>query len=118
MPAVVLVHQKGMKEPGCLATRLDSANARQVVDLYSRRFLCEETFRDVKDLRFGMGLSTARVKSPERRDRLLFELWGMAVPLTFTKRVEVIRRAAATGSRWKRTFKRCSPATHRTWPAP
>lgn len=71
VPAVVLVHQKGMKEPWCLATSLGSASARQVVDLYSRRFSCEETFRDVKDLRFGMGLSAVRVKSPERRDRLL-----------------------------------------------
>lgn len=71
VPAVVLVHQKGMKEPWCLATSLDTANARQVVDLYSRRFSCEETFRDVKDLRFGMGLSAVRVKSPERRDWLL-----------------------------------------------
>ncbi|WP_426731018.1 IS4 family transposase [Myxococcus faecalis] len=71
VPAVVLVHQKGMKEPWCLATSLGTASARQVVDLYSRRFSCEETFRDIKDLRFGMGLSAVRVKSPERRDRLL-----------------------------------------------
>ncbi len=71
VPAVVLVHQKGMKEPWCLATSLDTASARQVVDIYSRRFSCEETFRDVKDLRFGMGLSAVHVKSPERRDRLL-----------------------------------------------
>ncbi|WP_237078711.1 hypothetical protein [Myxococcus xanthus] len=71
VPAVVLVHQKGMKEPWCLATSLGSASAREVVDLYSRRFSCEETFRDVKDLRFDMGLSAVRVKRPERRDRLL-----------------------------------------------
>ena len=28
-------------------------------------------FRDTKDLRFGMGLSTVRVGDPQRRDRLL-----------------------------------------------
>jgi hypothetical protein len=31
----------------------------------------EETFRDVKDLKFGMGLKQVRVKTPGRRDRLL-----------------------------------------------
>ncbi|MFY2558291.1 IS4 family transposase [Corallococcus terminator] len=71
VPAVVLVHQKGMKESWCLATSLADGSARETVTLYGRRFTCEETFRDIKDLRFGMGLSELRVKSPERRDRLL-----------------------------------------------
>jgi hypothetical protein len=42
-----------------------------VVGLYAKRFRMEETFRDVKNLRLGMGLSSAHVKSPDRRDRLL-----------------------------------------------
>jgi hypothetical protein len=37
---------------------------------YGRRWGIECTLRDTKDLRFGMGLGTIRVKSPERRDRL------------------------------------------------
>lgn len=69
--AVVVVHAKNMKEPWCLATTLADQGAGAVVKLYGKRFTIEETFRDEKDPRFGMGLSQARVKSPERRDRLL-----------------------------------------------
>ncbi|WP_075011500.1 IS4 family transposase [Stigmatella aurantiaca] len=69
--AVVCVKKKGMKEPWCLATSLEQASAAEVVALYSRRFSIEEGFRDLKDLRFGMGLSWVRIAEPERRDRLL-----------------------------------------------
>ena len=31
----------------------------------------EPSFRDTKDLRFGMGMSTLRISDPQRRDRLL-----------------------------------------------
>ena len=31
----------------------------------------EPSFRDTKDLRFGMGLSSVRISDPQRRDRLL-----------------------------------------------
>jgi hypothetical protein len=44
--------------------------AKQLTGLYGRRWAIECTLRDSKDLRFGMGLGTIRVKSPERRDRL------------------------------------------------
>ena len=71
VPAVVCVKKKGMKEPWCLATSLKEATAAFVVGLYSKRFRTEETFRDMKDLRFGMGLSWVRVRSTDRRDRLL-----------------------------------------------
>ncbi|NNB88573.1 IS4 family transposase [Corallococcus exiguus] len=69
--AVVCVKRKGMKDSWCLATSLTEATAQQVLDVYARRFTIEETFRDVKDLKFGMGLKQVRVKTPERRDRLL-----------------------------------------------
>jgi Transposase DDE domain len=69
--AVVLVKKKGMKEAWCLATSLGAAAASQLVALYSRRFRTEESFRDIKDLRFGMGLSAMSIAEPERRDRLL-----------------------------------------------
>jgi hypothetical protein len=36
-----------------------------------RRFTIEETFRDGKDIRFGMGLSSTHVHDASRRDRLL-----------------------------------------------
>lgn len=69
--AVVCVKRKGMKESWCLATSFDEATAQEVMDAYGRRFTTEETFRDVKDLKFGMGLKEVRVGTPERRDKLL-----------------------------------------------
>ena len=69
--AVVLVKAKQMKESWCLATSLADAKAADVVKLYGRRFTIEETFRDTKDLHFGMGLSATHIRSAARRDRLL-----------------------------------------------
>lgn len=69
--AVVTVRAAGMKESWCLATSLKEASARDVVDLYARRFTIEETFRDQKDPRFGLGMRHTRVASTDRRDRLL-----------------------------------------------
>ena len=71
VPGVVLVHAKGMKDAWCLAVGDTSPSAADAVQLYSKRFTIEESFRDVKDLRFGMGLSMTRVSTPGRRDRLL-----------------------------------------------
>lgn len=68
---VVVVHDKKMKEPWCLAVRLPELSATKAIKLYGQRFRIEETFRDTKDPRFGMGLSATRTKSPARRDRLL-----------------------------------------------
>jgi len=39
--------------------------------LYGKRFTIEETFRDIKNLRFGMGLSATRISSTDRRERIL-----------------------------------------------
>lgn len=71
VPAVVVKHQKGMKEPWCIATSLAAKGAADIVKLYSRRFTIEETFRDMKDNHFGMGLSATHIGVPARRDRLL-----------------------------------------------
>jgi hypothetical protein len=71
LPAVVVVHDRKMKESWCLATRRSDLGASDVVKLYGRRFTIEETFRDTKDIHFGMGLKATPIKSAERRDRLL-----------------------------------------------
>ena len=42
-----------------------------LVNHYARRWTIEPGFRDTKDLRFGMGLSSTRVGKPTQRDRLL-----------------------------------------------
>lgn len=71
VPAVVVVHARGMKEPWCIATSKKDLPASQIVKRYGRRFTIEETFRDTKDLHFGMGLSATHIKRADRRDRLL-----------------------------------------------
>jgi hypothetical protein len=69
--AVVCVQAKDMKEPWCLAASNAAAPSRQIIDLYSKRWGVEPSFRDTKDLRFGMGLASVRISDPQRRDRLL-----------------------------------------------
>ena len=69
--AVVCVHAKAMKEPWCLAASDASATAPQIIALYSKRWRVEPSFRDTKDLRFGLGLGAIRIADPQRRDRLL-----------------------------------------------
>ncbi len=72
VPAVVLVKRKGMKEAWCLATSLTTADANEIVQAYSKRFTIEETFRDQKDITFGVGLRATHIGDAGRRDRLLF----------------------------------------------
>jgi hypothetical protein len=69
--AVVCVHAKDMKEPWCLVTGNGEATAPQTIKLYSKRWMVEPSFRDTKDLRFGLGLSAIRIADPQRRDKLL-----------------------------------------------
>src|SRR3954449_10122422 len=69
--AVVCVHAKDMKEPWCLAASERDATAAMLINHYSKRWTIEPQFRDTKDLRFGMGLSSTRISEPTRRDRLL-----------------------------------------------
>jgi hypothetical protein len=66
--AVVCVKARDMKEAWCLAASSAEATAREIINYYAKRWTIEPSFRDTKDLRFGMGLSIA---DPQRRDRLL-----------------------------------------------
>jgi hypothetical protein len=69
--AVVCIHAKGMAEPWHLATSRDDKTGAEIVALYGKRFTIEESFRDLKNLRFGLGLTDTRISSPKRRDRML-----------------------------------------------
>ena len=71
LPAVVVVHDKRMKDPWCLATNRSDLKASEIVKLYGKRFTIEETFRDTKDIHFGMGLKATHIGDSSRRDRLL-----------------------------------------------
>ena len=69
VPRVVTAHDRGIADPWYLATsRRGSAEA--IVKRYGRRFGIEETFGDITDIHFGMGLSATHIGRPDRRDRL------------------------------------------------
>ena len=67
---VVCVQDPDMKQAWCLAASSTNATAKHLIGYYGRRWGIECALRDTKDLRFGMGMGTMHVKSPERRDRL------------------------------------------------
>jgi Transposase DDE domain len=71
VPVVILVKDKGMKEAWCLASSRTNMESDDIVGAYGCRFTTEETFRDDKDPRFGLGLSSTHVGTCARRDRLL-----------------------------------------------
>jgi hypothetical protein len=74
VPVVVCVQKPDMKEAWCLASSRSDLSGAETTKLYGRRFTIEETFRDEKDDRFGLGAAHVDIKSPERRDRLLLIL--------------------------------------------
>ena len=71
VPTVVCVQARAMKEPWCLVASDGQAKARTLIDYYAKRWSIEPSFRDTKDLRFGMGLSHTHIGTPQRRDRVL-----------------------------------------------
>jgi Transposase DDE domain len=78
--AVVCVKARGMQEAWCLAVGGRTLTAAAVVQHYARRFTIEESFRDTKDPRYGLGLSATHVRDTRRRDRLLL-ICAMATTL-------------------------------------
>lgn len=77
----VAVKRKNMKEAWFIGSNCDYAASR-IIKLYSRRWSVEPYFRDVKDIRFGFGLSFTHMQKPERRDRLLMMMSLSYVLLT------------------------------------
>jgi hypothetical protein len=71
VPAAVFVKRKGMKQAWCLASSRVDADANDIVLAYSKRFTIEETFRDTKDVTFGLGLRATHIRDADRRDRML-----------------------------------------------
>ena len=50
---------------------VDCRSCLVLIRYYGKRWGIEAGFRDIKDMRFGMGLSSMHVSRPDRRDRLL-----------------------------------------------
>lgn len=64
---------RSAKEPWLLAASLDlhAMGAEGIVSLYAQRMRIEQSFRDTKNLRLGLGLHCARSRSRERWQMLL-----------------------------------------------
>ena len=70
VPIVVCVQQKRMKEPWLLASSRSDLTGTAIKHHYSKRFTVEETFRDVKNPRLGLGLKQTVMARNDRRDAL------------------------------------------------
>jgi hypothetical protein len=79
-----LKHASGQNEPWLLAVspNLAHRSAAQVVEIYGCRMQIEQTFRDTKNPRWGLGLSQSQTHDPDRWSILLmigalviFALW-------------------------------------------
>jgi hypothetical protein len=70
VPVVVCVQDKAMQEPWCLVSSRQDLKGSEIKSVYGRRFTVEETFRDVKNPRFGLGLKQAVIERNDRRDAL------------------------------------------------
>lgn len=83
VPTVVCVKDKNMKDAWCIAASDPKIAGSIVVKWYAKRWSIEPQFRDIKDIRFGMGLSETKISKTERRDRLLMISALAVVILTF-----------------------------------
>ena len=68
---VVCVHAKAMAESWCVVASEEKIATRTLIRYYAKRWGIETSFRDIKDMRFGMGMSAMRIRHTARRDRLL-----------------------------------------------
>lgn len=63
----LIAYRKSARDPWLLATSLPvTTTPESVIAVYSCRMQIEETFRDMKSDRFGLGLGYIRSKSPKR----------------------------------------------------
>ncbi len=67
---VICCKKKDMKETWYIASSRSDLASSKILTLYGKRWGIETTFRDIKDYRFGMGMSATYTRSPSRRDRL------------------------------------------------
>jgi hypothetical protein len=70
VPVVVCVQERTMKDAWCLVSSREDLTGGEIKTAYGRRFSVEETFRDVKNPRFGLGLTQTIVTRNDRREAL------------------------------------------------
>lgn len=77
VPVVVCVREHAMTDSWCLASSRSDLSGSEIKRAYGRRFTIEETFRDLKNPRLGLGLKQTVIKRNDRRD-VLFLLAALA----------------------------------------
>ena len=65
--AVMCVQDREMKQPWCLVASDGKVGTPTLLRYYAKRWEIETNFRDLKALRFGMGLGAMPIASPEHR---------------------------------------------------
>ena len=70
VPGVVCVQEAAMQDAWCLASSREALTGGAIKAAYGRRFTVEETFRDMKNPRFGLGLKQTVVSRNDRRAAL------------------------------------------------
>lgn len=75
---LVVCKDKKMKGIWCLACSFNQLPTQQIKRYYSKRWSTETSYRDEKNIAYGMGLKQSRIKSTVRRDRL-FLLSALAI---------------------------------------
>jgi hypothetical protein len=80
----LIQYRKSARDPWLLATSLssESHSAASVIDTYATRMQIEESFRDAKSGRFGLGLGQTRASTRERHGvQFLLAALSLAVAL-------------------------------------
>ena len=70
VPVVVCVQEPAMQDAWCLVSSRADWTGSRLKQAYGRRFTVEETFRDLKNPRLGLGLKQTVITRNDRRDRL------------------------------------------------
>ena len=61
---LVCVHANAMAEPWRVVASEQKMATRTLIRYYAKRWGIETSFRDIKDMRFGMGMSAMRIRHP------------------------------------------------------
>jgi hypothetical protein len=120
--------RKAAREPWVLATSLspEQAHATQGVTLYGKRMQIEESFRDLKSHRYGMGFEDSQTRTSGRLSVLLllnmlagFAAWllGLALKSTTLDTDPLAARPALQG-RYSRFRRAIEWLRRRVWPPP
>lgn len=67
---VVICKEKNMKDMWVLVASTNNLATQTIMNYYGKRWGTETSYRDEKDLQYGLGMKKARMACTEKRDRL------------------------------------------------